>query len=598
MVLSPKIGKSLSAKLILAIGFLIIIGGGISWYTLIDSGKKHLMNSAIAYTASYSGLVKKSVHFDMLTFNREAITEALESLGAAENIRRIRIFDSQGKISYSSEENDVGNQVDMSYPACAGCHSGAARPSVALSPATQWTTSADSGRGRMLTFVDPIYNEPSCSTAQCHAHPPERKVLGILETEFSLSFVDNAVRAQEVETTVYAIIFMAVSSLILYLIHRRLILKPVSTLSRAIKDVAAGNLTQRLDIHSEDEIGLLSDAFNTMTKELGTARERMENWTQTLEEEIAKKTEDLKKSQGKLIQAEKLAALGRLTSDVAHEIRNPLTSIGGFARRLQKIVSEPKVKEYSQTIATEVDRLEKILSDVLTFSRHARFHLERHAAEEIVWEAVKIHRDVCDEQSIEMRVEIEENLPPVLIDKSQAIQALSNLISNAVDAMRSGVLTIAAGKEELNDVVYVFVKVSDTGPGIPGDKLSLIFEPFFTTKEIGHGTGLGLSITRKIMEEHGGFIRAESEPGKGSVFSLYFPYQSEGESSKIPCWEFMKCGRNRDATEKCPAYPHFGRICWVVAGTFCEGKVQGTFAQKCEDCKKCEFHQKVMNKDV
>ena len=194
---------------------------------------------------------------------------------------------------------------------------------------------------------------------------------------------------------------------------------------------------------------------------------------------------------------------------------------------------------------------------------------------------------------------IEEHLPPLLIDREQVRQAFSHLITNAIDAMpHGGTLKVIAGKEDLHNAIYIYLKVSDTGQGIPEDKLPMIFEPFFTTKEISRGTGLGLSITRKILEEHGGFVMAESTTGKGSTFSLYFPYQSEGESLKIKCWEYMKCGRDKDATIKCPAYPNFGRICWVVAGTFCEGKVQGTFAQKYEDCKRCEFYQKAINKEI
>ena len=82
------------------------------------------------------------------------------------------------------------------------------------------------------------------------------------------------------------------------------------------------------------------------------------------------------------------------------------------------------------------------------------------------------------------------------------------------------------------------------------------------------------------------------------MVSLYFPYQSEADSARTPCWEFMKCGRDAGKEMKCPAYPHFGRVCWVVAGTFCEGKVQGTFAQKYEDCKKCEFYNKMLNEEA
>jgi hypothetical protein len=139
----------------------------------------------------------------------------------------------------------------------------------------------------------------------------------------------------------------------------------------------------------------------------------------------------------------------------------------------------------------------------------------------------------------------------------------------------------------------MFLRVSDSGFGIAPEELPLIFEPFFSTKTSIHGTGLGLSITRKIMEEHGGFIKAENVAGGGSAFTLYFPFQSDEESMEVKCWEYMKCGRDKDASLKCPSYPNFGRVCWAVAGTFCEGKVQGTFAQKYENCKKCEFYKKV-----
>ena len=100
------------------------------------------------------------------------------------------------------------------------------------------------------------------------------------------------------------------------------------------------------------------------------------------------------------------------------------------------------------------------------------------------------------------------------------------------------------------------------------------------------------------MEEHGGFIKVESDIETGSTFSLYFPYQTDAECMKISCWEYMNCKRDKDATVKCPAYPHFGRMCWAVAGTFCEGKAQGTFAQKYEDCRKCEFYQKMIQKET
>jgi two-component system NtrC family sensor kinase len=590
--LPTLISRSLAAKLIIALVSLILIGGGISWYTLIHTGRKHLITEAVKDAASYSDLVRKSVRYGMLTVNREAIQQTIDDLTSAKDVRGIRVFDDSGKIYYSSKREEIGRRVDRTARACAGCHANPERPFETLAGARQWTTYEGDGGHNLLTFISPIYNEPSCSRTSCHVHAPDQRVLGVLEADFSLASVDAAIREQTVNTTAYAFVLMGMVSVILLIILRKFVLKPVTELSGAMGNVSRGDLGRTLTPSSEDEIGLLVRDFNAMTRELKTAREKMEDWTDTLEQEIAKKSAELTRSQDRLIQAEKLAALGRLAADVAHEIRNPLTAIGGFARRLQKSIAGEKERGRVDIIVSEVERLEKILRDVLTFSRDARSHLEKRSMEEVVFEVMDMHEQVCGEQAVSVEVTIEKGLPPVLMDRDQVRQALTNLVANALDAMPGGgTLRAAAGSEVVHDVRYVFVKVSDTGQGIDADTLPLIFEPFFTTKQIGRGTGLGLSITSKIIEEHGGFIRAESKQGQGAAFSLYFPLQDEEESRGTACWDFMKCGRDKDASTKCPAYPNFGRICWAVAGTFCQGKVQGTFAQKYEDCRKCDFYQ-------
>jgi two-component system NtrC family sensor kinase len=587
------IQRSIAAKLILSIGVLFFLGGGISWYTLISSGKKNLMKESLEDATSYSDLVKKSLRYSMATFHREAIQQTIGEVGSRKEIKGLRIFDRSGKIAYSAEKSEIGSMVKRKVAACAGCHDGGGSPAQKLARERQWLIHESAG-ARVLTFIDPLYNEPSC-TVSCHAHPEQQKVLGVLQTDFSLANVDNAIHRQTINITLYAIAFMSLSGVALYFVLRRFVLKPLSAVDAAMENVTAGRLEQTVKIVSEDEMGRLAATFNAMTKELADSRDKMDHWTRSLEEGIAKKTEELKKSQDRLIQAEKLASLGRLTADVAHEIRNPLTALGGFARRLHKISEGAKEKEYAEIVLTEVDRLERILKDVLTFSRDARSHLEKHDIGEIVHDIMKIYKDLCKEHSISIELMRGDNLQPVLIDKDQVRQALDNLVSNAIDAMPDGGrLTVTAGREELHDVTYMFLRVTDTGLGIPSISLPLIFEPFFTTKKIGHGTGLGLSITRKIMEEHGGFIRADSNEGQGASFTMYFPYQSDGESLQTKCWEYMKCGRDKDCSLKCPAYPNFGRVCWAVAGTFCEGKVQGTFAQKLEDCQKCEFYKKAI----
>ena len=234
-------------------------------------------------------------------------------------------------------------------------------------------------------------------------------------------------------------------------------------------------------------------------------------------------TEKLKLME-QIAQSEKMAALGRITAGVAHEIRNPLTAIGGFTRRLhRKFANGTKEKEYTGFIISEVLRLENILHDVLSFSRGVQLHMEECNLQEIIDEALKIFQESCMEQSITINRSFGD-IPLLEADKEQALEAIENLISNAVEAMPvGGTLAVATGREVITGVTYATVKIADTGLGIKEEDLSMIFEPFFTTKLGSKKTGLGLPITKKIMEDHGGFIRVKSKTGEGSIFSLYFP---------------------------------------------------------------------------
>ena len=230
--------------------------------------------------------------------------------------------------------------------------------------------------------------------------------------------------------------------------------------------------------------------------------------------------------QAQLAQSEKLAALGRFTANVAHEIRNPLTAIGGFARRLDKVIPErTKEKEYTDFIISEVSRLEGILKNVLTYSRDVTPQLEEYDIHEIIDRVLKMREEICIEKSVSIHKSYGE-LPKILVDNAQLYEAVENLVLNAIDSMpEGGSLTVATNKEIHEGIPYVYVSVHDSGTGISEDKLNMIFEPFYTTKVADKGTGLGLSITKKVVEDHGGFLRVESEVGKGSAFTLYFPYK-------------------------------------------------------------------------
>jgi signal transduction histidine kinase len=315
---------------------------------------------------------------------------------------------------------------------------------------------------------------------------------------------------------------------------------------------------------------------------------------ESLNRDLAESLETMEHLQGKLMEVEKLSALGRLTADVAHEIRNPLTAVGGFAKRLEKRLPEKTTeKEYARIIVNEVARLERILRDTLTFSREAKYHLQYADMNHLLSRTETKFGEFCQEKRLLLEVRPAPGLPPCIVDEDQIRQALDNLVTNAIDAMNDGgTLTLATRIVCENGTHYVAIDVSDTGPGISSELLKRIFDPFYSTKKIGQGTGLGLSICKKIMEEHCGSIRVSAAPGEGAMFSLFIPYIPVDELFEAQCWEIMRCDveKSGNAATRCPAFPNYGRICWSVAGTLSETKVHCGVAEKLGDCRKCPFY--------
>jgi signal transduction histidine kinase len=362
----------------------------------------------------------------------------------------------------------------------------------------------------------------------------------------------------------------------------------VRAVSAGVERVATGDLTQTVPVVSSDEIGRLAANFNAMTMELAASRRRLERLARGLEEQLAAKAAEVRRSEGRLAEAERLAALGRLTAEIAHEIRNPLTALGGYGRRLLRTVGTESERECARIVVEETARLERLLKDVLDFSRPPRYALAPHLLEAIVVDSLAAAGERCRERGIAVEAELAAERP-VRIDPAQVRRAVDNLVANAVDAMPAGgTLRMSTRLAAARCLSFVVLQVEDTGPGIPAEDLSRIYEPFWTTKT-SEGTGLGLPITRKIVEAHGGFIDVVNRPGGGLSASLWFP-QADAVGPGRACWEALRCGREgADSPEPCPAWPHFGRACWAVAGTFGDGPPRCTMAGRVRDCRECGF---------
>ena len=259
------ISRSLGGKLAVTLGLLIFTGSAAFWYASIQTDKKNLMDSTLAYVSSLSELTKRSVRNDMINFHREGIQETLESISDSEAIERVRIFNGRGRVSYSSDVMEIGHDVDSTSLACIGCHTDPKEPRDTMVRESQWTVFRGPEGYRILSFIEPIYNEPECHTSACHAHGGDLTVLGVLETDFSLYAIDMKMRKQMIETSLYILSFLVISVAFLYYVLWRLVLRPVTSLSSGMVRVSSGDLKQKVQVSSKDEIGRLGTTFNEMT---------------------------------------------------------------------------------------------------------------------------------------------------------------------------------------------------------------------------------------------------------------------------------------------------------------------------------------------
>jgi signal transduction histidine kinase len=273
-------------------------------------------------------------------------------------------------------------------------------------------------------------------------------------------------------------------------------LRPLRRLSEGARQLARGDLRGRVEVRGQDEIADLSRDFNAMAA--------------ALEEREAR-----------LIRSERLAAIGRMAAHIAHEVRNPLSSIGLNAELLEEeLTASPAGAKLCRAIQNEVDRLAALTEQYLRFARLPQPRRERLALGPVVASLLDLIAGDARARGVTLTSRIGA-LPPADIDEGQLRQALLNLCKNAVEAMDAGgTLTVTAAAAD----GVIELAVADTGPGIPEEMRARIFEPFFSTKE--HGTGLGLALTQHVITAHGGTIEVTTAAGQGTTFTIRLPVPS------------------------------------------------------------------------
>jgi two-component system NtrC family sensor kinase len=288
----------------------------------------------------------------------------------------------------------------------------------------------------------------------------------------------------------------------------RIVLRPVRKITAVTRKVAEGDLSQKVHLKNKDELGKLADSFNDMMQKLADAHRQ-------------------------LLQANKLASVGRLAAGVAHEINNPLTGVLTYSSFLLKRAGpDSELREDLEVIVRETKRCREIVKGLLDFSRQSVSERHPVAVNEIVHDACRVVKNPLSMQKTNIVQTLGENLPLIHADASRMQQVLVNLLVNAGDAMEEAGGTITVTTDLLDDAgleagpgapkAAVRIRVSDTGSGIEAKDIDKIFEPFFSTKGT-RGNGLGLAIVWGIVEGHGGRLTVDSEVGKGTTFTVLVP---------------------------------------------------------------------------
>ncbi len=304
---------------------------------------------------------------------------------------------------------------------------------------------------------------------------------------------------------------------------------PIRALSAAAEALSRGEFEKALTQQPprRDEIGALHASFRHMAQQLRERHGRLEERIGVTQEELRRSDEKLQSTLVAAATAERLAALGRLASGVAHEIRTPLTSLKLYFQSIRdEVAVVPELAEDYEVATRQVQRMESTINHFLDFARPREPALAAVDFSRLVDEALLVAQPRANQQDVEVVRSVEGGLPEVQGDSRQLGEALVNLLVNALEAMPDGgrlTISVAPLRDDLASASspWVRIDVADTGSGIREADLDRLFEPFFTTKATG--SGLGLAIVRGIIERHSGSIRVRSRPGEGTTFSIFLP---------------------------------------------------------------------------
>jgi two-component system, NtrC family, sensor kinase len=482
---------------------------------------------------SLSEALSGALHSHMLANDRAGLHTSVRLITERSPGLRIRIFNKEGDITFSSTAREIGTRLDPQSEACYKCHA-ADRPMERLPPGDR-TRSFSVDGVPALGIIKPIENEPSCSSAACHAHSPQRRLLGVLDVTQTLSAGERARRQTALLLVASIAGVLLLSTLVVVWVVSRAVHRPIRDLAATLATLGEGEYSARYTRDDIAEFTHLGSALNRMAQELERANAKIVEWAQTLERRVEEKTAELRRAQEQMLRVDRMASLGKLAAVVAHEINNPLASVVTYSklllRRIDKLPAEARdgeTRDVLEAIAHESARCGEIVSSLLLFARRTGSQLEPTDVNQVVNKVLFLIKHKMDLAQVKAELALAGDLVPLVCDPAQLEQVLLALCINAVEAMPDGgALGISTRLVEGG----LRLEIADTGIGMSEEVRAHIFEPFFTTKGESKGLGLGLAVVYGIVQKFEGSIEVESAVGRGSRFTLTFPLTIRREAS-------------------------------------------------------------------
>lgn len=627
------IRKRLGYKIMAAMLIIILLVLLAEIYMRIYFGTKDRLEIAASLSIELADSIYSGIKYPMEIGDSAAIERELSDIRAKMNDVEVFICDFDQKITYSTHKDKVSttltdsiNNKHISRKLTETLETGLEPRVDPRKPLEDFV----SGR-RQIVVMRPILNDKDCY----HCHGASKKVLGGIVVRLDAERTYAQVVAQRNRTIIIVIFLIPVAIILTYIMVNQLVRHPVENLADKAKKFAEGDMSVKVDVKTEDEIGILGRTFNYMV-------ESVASFSNKLEEEVKRKTgllNERTRLMNLLERANKdLRELDKLKStflaNMSHELRTPMNAIIGYTDLMidgvDGPVNEDQVKSLNK-VANNARHLLQLINDVLDISKIEAGKMKINPKElDLKWliaSATPAFEPQMKIRGITLTVDIPDGMPLVYGDEDRVKEILINLLSNAIKFTQKGGITISSclserGVKPGEPPLFMEICVQDTGIGIKEEDLGKIFDKFvqadLTTIRQYEGTGLGLSIARGLVSLHKGIIWVTSNVGEGSRFCFTLPLRKEmlektGEpvvetrvaealadyfgkpvddflrapayaGKPMRCWEYIRCGQ-----PSCPAYGSSEARCWLIMGTHCSGMKIAAYPEKVDFCKGCEL---------